>query len=397
MKIVFLTNHYPSPPDYGAAKRVYHLCKLLGQLGEVSLVVLKKKGCEKNDRAEKTMADFKSVSVLYVDQIPTKGLKDKFCRLFLLKQVWCRHGSISERDRAKLNKLISKSDLVWCHTLKAADMTGMYDFGCSVLDLDDLNSDKHFLEARSGKNHKKFRKYWQSLIWQRWERHALQRFTAVTVCSEDDRYKMRNAENVFTVPNGFDIPENIWTFKKIEDKVIGFVGILRYQPNIEAVLWFVEEIFPLIQKEEPTVRFRIAGKLDTKGIGIHNANVDLLGFVKDLDSELKQWDVMVVPLKVGGGTRLKILEAFSKQVPVVSTSLGAYGIGAKHNQHLLLANDPPYFADQCLRVIRDRSLGKTLAHNAYQLYNMTYTWEKISLDVKKVVDYLMLSKKNKSI
>jgi glycosyltransferase involved in cell wall biosynthesis len=391
MKILLLTNHYPSPPNYGAAKRSYHLCQLLMQIGEVTLVVLKRSQSDstQKDRLSQTKKDFSSLKVFHTDREPPTNLLGKINRLFNMKKVADRHSSsLSEEDRDELKGLAHKSDIVWCHTLEAADMGGIYDYGCSVIDLDDLNSDKRALQAQEKKGHAKWQKYWQALLWRRWEQDALQRFSAVAVCSKHDWEKIGAHKNVFVLPNGFEEPSHLFTFKRSQAKVLGFVGLVSYSPNAEAVRWFIKEIFPILLKKDPNIRFRVAGKLPVGGLGIEHPNMDVLGFVEELDTELQNWDAMVVPLKVGGGTRLKILEAFSKHIPVISTSLGAYGINAKHGQHLLLADEPASFAEQCLRLIRDRNMAEELTHNAYQLFRSNYTWETIGSEIKNIIHFV---------
>lgn len=393
MKILFLTTHYPFPPDYGAAKRAYHLFHILKEIGEVTLVVLKYSDCNEQARLMQTRGNSSSLKVLYADCKPQGNLKGKIDRLFRMKKVESRHFSLSEQGSLELKELVRGSDMVWCHTLKAADMGGIYDYGWSVVDLDDLNSNKLALQAQAANFYTKWKMLWQAMLWRRWEKDSLRRFTVVSVCSELDRQKFRGRRNVFSLPNGFEAPKRPYLFKKCQDKVIGFVGILGYPPNAEAVRWFVQKIFPIVLKAEPAVRFRVAGKLPTGGLGINHDQVDVLGFVEDLDAEIQNWDAMVVPLKVGGGTRLKILEAFSKRIPVISTRLGAYGIEAVHGRHILLADEPLIFAEQCLQLIHNRKMSEHLTSNAYQLYSANYTWEIVSKKVKKIIEFIELCHK----
>lgn len=398
MKIVFLTTHFPSPPNYGAAKRVYHLCSILGEIGKVTLIVLKSFDYVEQDRLIQTRKDFSSVKLFIADSAPPMSLRGKFERLIDLKKVGNRHFSLSDKSREELVALINGCDVVWCHTLMAADMGGIFNYGRSVIDLDDLISDKLSLQAQEKKGVVKWQKCWQSLLWRRWEKDSLRRFCAIAVCSEQDKTKMENRIqdktkikhrlNVFVLPNGFESPKRPFLFKKHSQKVIGFVGILRYTPNAEGVEWFIKEVFPILLKSEPTVRLRVAGRLPVEGLGIDHPQIDLLDFVEDLDSEMQNWDAMIVPLKVGGGTRLKILEAFSKQVPVISTHLGAYGIKAEHGRHFMLADDPVTFSDFCLQILRDRNLAEELTCNAYQLFQTNYTWSNVRNEVDKIIEFV---------
>jgi glycosyltransferase involved in cell wall biosynthesis len=110
-----------------------------------------------------------------------------------------------------------------------------------------------------------------------------------------------------------------------------------------------------------------------------------LGYVEDPADEIASWRAMIVPIRVGGGTRIKIVEAFSRMCPVVSTKLGAFGYGVRDGNELLLADIAEEFGAACLRVIADPLLGMKLSENAWKRFLSEWTWEGIGEAVKKAV------------
>mgnify|MGYP001247317664 CR=1 FL=1 len=135
-----------------------------------------------------------------------------------------------------------------------------------------------------------------------------------------------------------------------------FLGSLDWRPNLEAVRWFVGEVWPRVKAENPRARFRVAGSNPPRALAGEALpdGVELLGRVADARAFFASGSAMVVPLLSGGGVRVKILEAMALGVPVVSTRLGATGIAAEDGREILLADDPASLASACNRLLRDR-------------------------------------------
>jgi glycosyltransferase involved in cell wall biosynthesis len=142
---------------------------------------------------------------------------------------------------------------------------------------------------------------------------------------------------------------------------------LNYLPNEDAVLYFAREILPLLVSSGKEIEFRVAGIKTPKSIQILSGQpgITIVGTVKDVAPEYARARMMVVPLRAGSGTRIKILEAFAFGVPVVSTSVGAAGLYVEHGVHLLIADTAEEFATACLRLLEDDTLAETLARNGY--------------------------------
>jgi glycosyltransferase involved in cell wall biosynthesis len=135
--------------------------------------------------------------------------------------------------------------------------------------------------------------------------------------------------------------------------------------------WFLQEVYPRIRAQAPDVSLTITG--DHAGLPLPPADhVTLTGFVDDVRPLIAAAWVSLVPLRVGGGTRLKILEAMALGTPVVATSKGAEGLDAQHGEHLLIANGPEAFAESVIRLLQEPGLRRRMADNAYQLVQEKY-------------------------
>jgi polysaccharide biosynthesis protein PslH len=215
------------------------------------------------------------------------------------------------------------------------------------------------------------------------ENEVLRKFDRAYVCSEIDRQKLsgRAATEVLVLPNAIRIPEGVGARPAGRVFSFSFIGTLGYYPNQDAVRYFCTEIVPRI-REHATAPFSV----NVVGFGdiaplrplVRIPEVRLIGTVRDVRPWMEETDAVVVPVRAGGGTRIKILEAFSFQRPVVSTSIGIEGISARDNEHALIGDTAERFAEQCLRLMGDCALGARLAANAWRLAVGQYSMEALA-------------------
>lgn len=177
------------------------------------------------------------------------------------------------------------------------------------------------------------------------------------------------AEPVLTVPGGVT-PR--------PDTLI-YAGSLTYRANFDAVDYFLRQIFPLIKQKRPGVKFYVTGKLDGVDLSLlpHDEDVTFTGYLQDVARAVAESWVSVVPLRIGGGTRLKILESLALKTPVVSTSKGMEGLDLEPECEILVGDDASTFAAQVLRVLESEALRRSLAQAGYQAVNQKYTWKDI--------------------
>jgi glycosyltransferase involved in cell wall biosynthesis len=215
------------------------------------------------------------------------------------------------------------------------------------------------------------------------EAEALRDLDRVYVCSQQDRNtlsELARAE-VCVLPNA--LPEA----QPLRDRGDGrpftflFVGTLGYYANEDAVRHFCRETLPLLGENAPhELEFTIVGAGASQVVQdlAHLPAVRFIGEVPHVAPWYQEAHVVVVPLRAGGGTRIKLLEAFAYRRPVVSTTVGVEGIDLNPDEHVLLGDSPQAFAEQCLRLMSDPELGRRLAENAHSLFTRAYTTEAVA-------------------
>lgn len=158
-----------------------------------------------------------------------------------------------------------------------------------------------------------------------------------------------------------------------------FVGSMDWLPNVDGVLYFVREILPLLRRRLPDCSLAIVGRTPPPRIAeLAGPGVEVTGTVPDIRPYLWGSAVSIVPLRIGGGTRLKIYEAMAARIPVVSTAIGAEGLAVHPPDDIRLADTPQDFADRCLELLADREERQRIANRAWEMVHAEFSWERIS-------------------
>jgi len=225
---------------------------------------------------------------------------------------------------------------------------------------------------------------------------AWRRATACIATSAADAAVVRDAtgREVAVVPNGVDLDRfPRFPLDQADPAALVFVGAMRYRPNADAARWFVEHVFPRVRTALPTATFTIVGADPPPGVLALGSvpGVCVTGTVPDVRPWVERAGMVVVPLRAGGGTRLKILEAFAMGRPVVSTRLGAAGIDAADGEHLLLADTPDGIAAAITRLAADAPLRQALTDRAYALVRERYQWRAIAAELDAVYTRITLT------
>ncbi|MBN1220195.1 MAG: glycosyltransferase [Anaerolineae bacterium] len=158
-------------------------------------------------------------------------------------------------------------------------------------------------------------------------------------------------------------------------KRITFLGGLHWPPNAEGILWFAKQVFPRVRTEIPEAILTVIGKNPPAGLA--GEGVEATGYVTDLSPYLAETTVFIVPLHAGGGMRVKILDAWSWGLPIVSTTIGAEGIDIQPGQNILIADTVPDFAQAVIRVLQEPALAQQLAQEGRQTVRQKYDWRRI--------------------
>jgi glycosyltransferase involved in cell wall biosynthesis len=200
----------------------------------------------------------------------------------------------------------------------------------------------------------------------------------IYVSSELERARLgsQSVDHVRVLPNALRPIEPLPPRAGSEPVTFLFVGTMGYEPNADAVTWFCEEALPHLRRlSERPFRVVVVGSGAQEALGAlpKPPELEVVGPVRDVTPYYADADAVIAPLRAGGGTRIKILEAFAFGRPVVSTTVGAEGLDVRDGAHLLLGDDPETFARQCLRLIADGALARRLTVNGRALYESAHT------------------------
>lgn len=175
--------------------------------------------------------------------------------------------------------------------------------------------------------------------------------------------------------------------RKPESGLIGFLGSMDWMPNIECVQFFVREIFPRILERHPAARFRIIGRDPAPAVrqlAADHPAVEVTGTVDDVRPHLDACELLVVPLRSGGGTRIKIFEAMAQGVPVVSTTIGAEGLPVNDGRDILIADEADDFGEAVIRLLDNEPLAAELSGNARSKLVADHSWESVTRQFVKL-------------
>jgi polysaccharide biosynthesis protein PslH len=210
------------------------------------------------------------------------------------------------------------------------------------------------------------------------EERSWQDVDACAVTSPRDEATIRSALPrglTAVVPNAVDTAFFSPCGRPREHGTILFYGTLSYYPNLDGLLFFLREVMPIVRRGHPSARLKVVGADPPEAIRRFEASdITFTGFVPDLRPHLESASVVIAPLRIGGGTRLKVLEAMAMAAPVVSTSLGAEGIAVTSGREVLLADTAESFAADVIRVLRDDSLAAELGGAGRRLIERSYDW-----------------------
>lgn len=237
--------------------------------------------------------------------------------------------------------------------------------------------------------------YWvKSLLMRNWEARLVGGFDqAITVSTADRELLLRQGTRtpVTVVENGVDCSQYMPLPEPPDTPELLFVGTMGYRPNLDAAEFLLQDIFPRIAARVPQVRVSIVGHGGREKLAqwVGHDAVDVTGSVADVRPYYGRASVVVAPLRAGGGTRLKILEAMALGRPVVCTRKASEGLNAEDGRHLLLADDPAAFAEATCRLLATPDLRASLVRAARQRVERRYDWRFLAGRLLETYDHLL--------
>jgi glycosyltransferase involved in cell wall biosynthesis len=393
VKILAVVQEFPWPAMTGARIRLDNVVRGLCQLGDVDLLAvlqpnshdgpcdvpigipISRVGILKCPPHEwPRMGTANRAAWLVAGKLPTELVRRDYTSMRAAFRTWAHHSY----------------DLAWFMRVETFVAVGAFSGAPVIVDIDDLRDRIHLGWVEASKNGgsndlrparrsmNRIRHRRNANLWRRLQRRVASSVEAVVVCSEQDRLRL-GVPNAFVVPNGYERPTiPVGRVPVAQPPTVLMPGNFRYSANIDGARNFVSQILPRMTARNPEVRLRLVGDSGSRVRALEERpRVVVTGMVPDMTIELAKADLVVVPLRYGSGTRIKILEAFAHRIPVVTTTVGADGIDVTAGRHLLIADTPEDFTDACLDLLTNYSRRRALVEEAYALFEAKYRWDDI--------------------
>ena len=384
LRVLVLDEEIPYPPNSGKRIRTWNLLRRLAQRHSVSLLCYG----QPDDPAAEALREAGIRTHLVEPKANPPGWR-LYLRLFLnlfsiepfsVTKHYSRHFS------NKLRGLLAQEswDLIQCEWTPYARFVST---GCHVPVLISAhNVESQIWERRRRNVRNPIAKvfFWtQERKMRRFEQRAMRRAAGVTAVTTSDAETMRGwgLEDLTLVPNGVDLKSFTPTPEAERDGEILAMASLDWYPNVDALHYFIQEILPLLSVRVPHIRLRIVGRKPSESLREQLSavpGIDFTGEVENVTPYLGRAAVFVVPLRIGGGSRIKILEALAAGKAVVSTSIGAEGLNVTPGKHLLIADSPSDFARRVDELLGSKELRRQLGEEGRKLVSDFYGWDGIA-------------------
>lgn len=398
MKILFLTPQLPFPPEKGTALRNWGLIEELTTRHEVSLLSF---------RAPDQSANLPSPLAAACDQVvtipqPERSLRDRLRDLVTTGRPDMARRLVSPMYARELDDWLGREvfDIVQVEGIELAPYIDVIEASDQDLRIvfDDHNCE-YVLQRRAFLTDLRSPARWAGAAysyvqWRRlrsYEAQVCRRVDAVLAVSDADARALRRLVPDLcpsVVPNGIDTRRY---HPRVAEAVVRpnslvFTGTMDFRPNVDAILWFAREAYPLIQAEVPDVHLYVVGQRPHWRLAPlqKNRGITLTGWVEDVRPYIAGAELYVAPLRIGGGTRLKLLEAMAMGKAVLATRLGAEGYPLTDGREVVLADSPGQFAEEAISLLRSPTLRAALGERARSFVEERYDWQVIVPLVEQV-------------
>jgi glycosyltransferase involved in cell wall biosynthesis len=378
LNILIVSAQFPYPPRSGFSTRVYQLARQLSARHEVTLLS-------------------------YAFPHERDGVASLATQMSVRAVEWTAPPAINKRATQALT--IASRRPYYCRDIYSENMQQAIDDVCSTGSFDAVQVESSFLcdfrfprtaqlvidehnveyevfqrmsEGERSLPRRAFNRL-EYLRCRRFEQAWWRRANACVVTSERELPTVRASAPgtpVAVVPNAVDLDYFTPSDTPVEPHTIVFNGILTYRPNVDAAHFLIDEVWPLVRDRYPDARLTLVGRsdgVDTRSL--MKPGVELLGEVPDIRPYIRRAAVVAVPVRIGGGTRLKVVEALAMGKVTVSTALGCEGLAVHDREHLLIADDAVAFAGRIFDVFESPDLGQSLGQEGRRLIQDNYSWD----------------------
>lgn len=379
MNILLLCPWFPYPPNWGFAKRVYHILEVLARRHTVTLLTY----TDGDDAAQLSAL----ATLCTVHTVPRR--RHRFGKR--LGQLASLPSPVSFQRRLihtaamqeALDTLSSGTPFDIIHVSTSQMACFRFD-PRSTLVLDEHNVEYELYHRVAQAEGSLPRRVFNWLEYVKFKREEIAAWRAVDGCAMTSAREAQLVNELVpatpteVVPNAVDTEFFAPSPAAVDPDMIVLTGLMKYRPNVDGAIYFVRDILPRIQRSRPKAKFYIVGgEAPPEVTRLASSSVVVTGGVDDVRPYVHAAAVFAVPLRMGSGTRLKVLEGLSMGKPMVSTAIGCEGIEVADRQHLLIADGADRFADAVLELMSDSALSRTLAVQGRALMLAKYRWDHV--------------------
>lgn len=384
MRVLLLTQVLPYPPDSGPKVKTYYVLRYLAQHHQVTLVSFVR-DTDKPDHIRHLETWCERVITVPITRSKLDDLRF-LGQSLLTGQPWM----MLRDERANMRRALAALTAAESFDIIHADQLNMGQYALTlparrrVLDLHNALwvLYRRMAETLPPTNPMKYLvgRDWKLL--KRYEGQMCRDFDAVTAVSDEDRLALIEAgarDDIVVIPIAIDTDQQAFIPRQPSGPHIIHIGTMYWPPNIAGITWFLDEIYPIIKQRVPDVRFTLIGARPPASLverAKSDNSVTVTGYVDDPLPYFQDASLMVVPLLAGGGMRVKILNALSQGIPMVTTTVGCEGIAVTHGKDILIADEPVAFAESVVRLLNDAELNAYITRNGRRTVEEHYDYRR---------------------
>ncbi|MCR4405869.1 MAG: glycosyltransferase family 4 protein [Anaerolineae bacterium] len=391
MNVLLLTQVLPYPPDSGPKVKTWNVLKYLAQRHRVTLVSF----VRGDQREDIRVLEKLCAGGVYTVPMERSKLRDTW---YMLRSLFTGQPFLMVRDdRAAMRRLVDRLAAEQHFDVAHADQLNMAQYAARVLGavkLLDAHNALWLLYKRLWETmHAGPQKWLLGRDWRllkKYEGRICREFDAVLAVSEEDKAALSEAAGqpvtATVIPITVDTNE-VTVVDRPNPTHVLHIGTMYWPPNIDGVLWFIREVWPLIREQKPDAQFDVVGSRPPQEIMTLSGDetgINVTGYVPDPTPYLQRAALMVVPLRAGGGMRVKILNALAQGIPIVSTTIGYEGIAVTPGENILVGDTPAEFADAVVQLLDDGELAQRIARNGRRLAEEVYDYRRACVPIDNV-------------
>jgi polysaccharide biosynthesis protein PslH len=394
LKVLFFSQRFPYPMDTGGKIRTGKLLEKLKDVFDITLI------SNMESSKDDPYLDRMQVLCSSFHPVPWKEAKKYSVRFYLklLAAMFSRYPFTVINDYSKdletnIRKVANEQrfDLLVCDflqpTLNVRNITN-YPSLLFQHNVESMIARRHFESAKDPLSRLFWWVQWRRM--QRYEKETCGKFNGVVAVSEHDKDLLERefgAKNVFTIPTGVDVEFFSPTEDTVEKNSLVFTGSMDWLPNEDAILFFAREILGKIKLQVPGVRLTVVGRNPSRGLVNElkqYPEIEVVGWVEDVRPFISKHTLYIIPLRVGGGTRIKVYEAMAMGKAVVSTRIGVEGLPVRNGEHVVFADSPEEFANAVIQLLGDAEARRRLEISARKFVEEKLSWQHAADDFARI-------------